>query len=289
MKLLTLNSHSIVEPDYEEKLRDFSGVVLKEQPQVMALQEVSQSMTADRVLEETLKASGYVPCRPREGMEPAAVRLDNHALRLALLLKAGGWPMTWTWIPAKVGYGRYDEGLALFSAWPVEETDQFFVSGSRDYGNWKTRRALGMKLRTPSGLQWFGCVHLGWWQDEEEPFREQWKRLSEEVEQTWTAEEPVPVWLLGDCNARADVRGEGYDLIRSGGWYDTYELARTRDQGDTVRGPIDGWREGGVPQGMRIDYIWCSRRAAVETSRVICNGVNGPEVSDHYGVVAELR
>ena len=41
MKLITLNTHSIVEPDYEEKLYSFSRVVLEERPEILALQEVN--------------------------------------------------------------------------------------------------------------------------------------------------------------------------------------------------------------------------------------------------------
>ena len=44
MKLITLNTHSIVEPDYEEKLYSFSGVVLEERPEILALQEVNQTV-----------------------------------------------------------------------------------------------------------------------------------------------------------------------------------------------------------------------------------------------------
>ena len=36
MKLITLNTHSIVEPDYEEKLYSFSRVVLEERPEITA-------------------------------------------------------------------------------------------------------------------------------------------------------------------------------------------------------------------------------------------------------------
>lgn len=289
MKLITLNSHSIIEPDYEEKLLGFCGVVRKEQPQIMALQEVNQTISAKPAPESCLEETGYLPCAGREDMDTAVVRVDNHAFRLAWLLKKGGYPMSWTWIPAKVGYERYDEGLALFTVWPVDDTDQFFISKTHDYHNWKTRRALGMRIRTPEGPQWFGCVHMGWWQDEEEPFQEQWSRLSAAVSQTWLKDSQGPAWLMGDCNSRADIRGEGYDLIRSFGWHDMYETARTKDRGDTAGGAIDGWKEGGADQGMRIDYIWCSQRISPSVSRVICDGTNGPLVSDHYGVVMEFQ
>ena len=47
MKLITLNTHSIVEPDYEEKLYSFSRVVLEERPEILALQEVNQTVSAE--------------------------------------------------------------------------------------------------------------------------------------------------------------------------------------------------------------------------------------------------
>ena len=43
MKLLTLNSHSIIEEDYEKKLLVFVDYVTSAQVDVIALQEVNQS------------------------------------------------------------------------------------------------------------------------------------------------------------------------------------------------------------------------------------------------------
>ena len=59
-------------------------------------------------------------------------------------------------------------------------------------------------------------MHLGWWKDEEEPFAAQWEKLSQAAGAKQTA------FLLGDFNSEANVRGEGYDLILSSGWQDTY-------------------------------------------------------------------
>ena len=41
MRLLTLNTHSLVEPDYEAKRKFFVDFIAKEQPDVFALQEVN--------------------------------------------------------------------------------------------------------------------------------------------------------------------------------------------------------------------------------------------------------
>ena len=132
MKLITLNTHSLVEPGYENKLKLFAEAVLRERPDVIALQEVNQSMGEPAVAMERLGVLGFVECRERvrcvekaaieagdeagecgEDVEYGAggrcaevpVRADNHAYRLAGLLAEGGAPYFWTWVPAKVGYG----------------------------------------------------------------------------------------------------------------------------------------------------------------------------------------
>ena len=47
MKLLTLNTHSLAEPGYEEKLLLFAEMIQKEQPEVFALQEVNQRISSE--------------------------------------------------------------------------------------------------------------------------------------------------------------------------------------------------------------------------------------------------
>ena len=47
MKLLTLNTHSLIEPDYEAKREIFVNVIANEQPDVFALQEVNQTVSAE--------------------------------------------------------------------------------------------------------------------------------------------------------------------------------------------------------------------------------------------------
>mgnify|MGYP000621065748 FL=1 len=46
MKLLTLNTHSLIEPAYEAKRDAFVEFIRKEQPDVFALQEVNQTAAA---------------------------------------------------------------------------------------------------------------------------------------------------------------------------------------------------------------------------------------------------
>ena len=77
MKLITLNSHSIIEPDYEEKLLGFCGVVRKEQPQIMALQEVNQTISAKPAPESCLEETGYLPCAGGQSCIPAGLAFEK--------------------------------------------------------------------------------------------------------------------------------------------------------------------------------------------------------------------
>ena len=133
----------------------------------------------------------------------------------------------------------------------------------------------------------------GWWDDEEEPFLNQWNRLNQTLEETGKRKQSV--WLMGDFNSPAEVRGQGYDLVCRSGWQDTYVLAEKKDGGITARPEIDGWKDrrssGREKQetGMRLDYLFCSRPVHVAESRVVCSGKREPVVSDHYGVIIETE
>ncbi len=279
MKILSLNTHSLAEENYEEKLLEFVDAIAIEQPDVMGLQEVNQTVAAPVVMETSLK--GYCPCEGFAG----TVRSDNHALRLVRLLAERGVHYEWTWIPVKLGYEIYDEGMAIFSRDRILDIRQFRISASEDYYNWKTRKALGI-LR-PEG--WFYTVHMGWWDDKEEPFRSQWERACGGM--MAYSDQAADLWVMGDFNSPSQICGEGYDLIRAGGWKDTWELAQIRDEGITVERVIDGWRDrlaSDTGRGMRIDYIWSLNPVPVKSSTVIFNGKKYSRVSDHNGVMIEV-
>ena len=46
MKIMTLNTHSLAEPEYESKLAAFAGSLVQIKPDIIALQEVNQSRSA---------------------------------------------------------------------------------------------------------------------------------------------------------------------------------------------------------------------------------------------------
>lgn len=272
MRLLTLNTHSLAEDQYEEKLEAFLAGVTRIRPHVMALQEVNQPQNG---MPQSPDTALYTPCR-----SDITVRQGNHALSVARGLAACGLSYHWSWLPVKRGYEIYDEGVAMFSLSPIEETDICHASRLKDYHHWKTRALLGIR----TGGYWFYSLHLGWWDDPEEPFAAQWERVDRHVRHRGQ------VFLMGDFNSPAEVVGEGYDLMRQTGWHDTYASARHRDAGITVRGKIPGWTHRDLPeQGARVDHILCNFPCRVASSRVVFDQTREPVVSDHFGVLVETE
>ena len=53
-----------------------------------------------------------------------------------------------------------------------------------------------------------------------------------------------------------------------------------------IIGPNGG---GKKVDGMRLDYIWCNKKKEILSSRVVFNGLKEPVVSDHYGVLIEIK
>lgn len=283
MKLITLNTHSLLEEEYEKKLHAFVDVIIKEQPEVFALQEVNQSLL--KPVTFTANSCGYVAVT---GME-VFIREGNHALNIAKLLFEAGIHYEWTWVPIKKGYETYEEGLALFSKSKIVESREFYVSKTKDYNNWRSRMVLGIKNEAYSDT-WFFSAHFGWWDDKEEPFSYQWDVADFTIKELTCGE---LCYIMGDFNSPDKLSNQGYDYVRSTGWYDTWEMAGIKDLGITVGHVIDGWHDrvdGAFSKdgGMRLDYIWCNENIDVISSEVIFNGDKYSVVSDHYGVMAQI-
>lgn len=260
MKLLTINTHSLVEPDYDKKLEIFTDALYRIRPDIIAMQEVNQT---ERALVEEL------------GRE-FDVRRDNHALCVCNALKNKGLDYKYFWLGIKSAYGIFQEGIAIITSMPVDVTDCVLISNTDDITNWKTRKALGVKV----GKQWFYSIHTGRCDDTDDPFSAQWRRFREHVL------DKDNVWVMGDFNC--DAESDGYYEVINSGWHDTFALADERDSGVTVPGKIDGWRDTDV-SAMRIDYIFTNRKRKIKKSQIVFNGINEKVVSDHYGILVEAE
>ena len=255
MKLLTFNTHSLVAGEGERQVSVLAEAILKEKFDVIALQEVNQKI---------------------------GDKESNFAFRVVSRMKEMGEDYAWTYLPIKIGYGIYDEGLAFLSRAPLAEIRSGYLSKTHSYDNWKTRMALGIR---PEGSEaWFWNLHMSWWEDPDEPFCAQWVRLLSLLS---PKEE---VWLMGDFNNPAEIRGEGYDLVRESGFYDAYELAEKRQGAGTASAGIDGWHGRSVAaESLRIDQIWSSRPRKISFCHTIFDGERYDVISDHFGVAIGIE
>lgn len=257
MKLLTLNCHSWQEENQLEKIKILARTIHEKSYDVIALQEVSQLLTTKKL--------------------DHLIREDNFALVLLNELHAlGSTAYQYVWDIAHIGYNKYEEGVALLTKHPIIKHDSFFVTNSQDTNFWKTRKVVQASIDFHGKKLSFLTCHLGWWQDQEEPFQKQFDVLLEHLSDY---DQHI---LMGDFNNEASVRREGYDYILENGFYDSYHLAKKKDAGITVKGSIDGWDF--QAEDKRIDFIFVPKDIEVLSSHVIFNGTNRPIISDHFGV-----
>ena len=267
MKIMTINTHSYIEDESEKKLTIFIDAISRLEPDIIAMQEVNQRTDAKLAEDKNALVTNQFGIK---------LKNDNYGLRAANALFEMGHSYKLVWLGVKHGFEIYDEGLCFLCKHPIDSTDAFLISKCDDITNWKKRMALGVK----TGGEFFYNVHMGRWDDAEEPFINQWVCLNKKIKSD------TPIWLMGDFNSPADYKDEGYDCIISSGWYDTYTLAIAKDNGYTVTDKIDGWMDKNVSfTDKRIDYIFTNTKREIDTSYTVFNGKNEQIISDHYGIL----
>ncbi|MGN2338981.1 endonuclease/exonuclease/phosphatase family protein [Clostridium cagae] len=261
MKLLTLNCHSWQEENQIDKIKYLAKIISEKNYDAIALQEISQSIEA-KVINNNLK-------------------VDNFAVLLKAELDKYNTNYNFFWDFSHIGYGKYEEGLAVFTKHNIVNEKSFFISKGTDRAYWKTRKIVQVTFEyNNENIDLYSC-HLGWWEDEEEPFKYQVKRLLEENTSNNIT------FFMGDFNNNAFIRNEGYDYLVNKGLVDTFNISKEADNGITVKGKIDGWDEN--KDKLRLDLILSNKKLDVITSKVIFNGINKDVISDHYGVEISLN
>lgn len=257
MKLLTVNVHAWLEKNQEEKIEMLAQTIAEREYDLIALQEVNQSIVAPYINRE-LKA-------------------DNYGLKvLEHLEKLVGPRYSYYWSNSHIGYDRYDEGIAILTKHPVYEVDAFYCSRHRTLNSILSRKVLGLTVSYKGQLIDCYSCHINLPNCEGENQLENVKNIVERTEN-----QRLKI-LLGDFNTDAISDHAAYEAIKSLGLYDGFELAEEKDSGITVEKAIDGW--SGHSQEKRLDYIFLNQDKQVLSSRVIFNGSHKPVISDHFGV-----
>ena len=268
MKFLTLNTHSWMEKDPEQKFQLLLQDILENSYDLICFQEINQEISS--ILAETDELYHPLP-----SAEP--IHQDHYIYLLVQELKKAGREYYWTWAYNHIGYGRYHEGVGILSK-NLIQAREILVSDVDDPTDYHTRRVALAETVVEGKELAVASVHLSWW---DKGFQEEWARFEAVLKEL-----NKPLLLAGDFNN--PVGQEGYQAILASplDLQDAFEVAKERSGSYTVPPEIDGWK--GNTEPLRIDYVFTSKDIQVERLQVVFDGKRSPQVSDHYGLQAEL-
>ncbi|HCV12937.1 MAG TPA: endonuclease [Candidatus Accumulibacter sp.] len=180
-----------------------------------------------------------------------------------------------------LGFGRYREGVAVLSRFPIENSRARYVSRSTDPYSIHSRKVVLARVRVPRfGLINVFSSHLSWWED---GFPEQFGNL-----RRWASEEHgdeiAASMLCGDFNIKAGSLG--YQLVADSREYQDQYLAATSPR---VFESVFEARESGWPRYLdddhRIDYVFLRQGShlRVTSARSVFSEQDYGRVSDHLG------
>jgi endonuclease/exonuclease/phosphatase family metal-dependent hydrolase len=172
------------------------------------------------------------------------------------------------------------EPMAIGHFW-LSDTPE--VTASSTWGNSNRRMVTWIRFRDLKTDQQFYLFNTHF-DHEIQPAREKSAALVRQRMQELKT--TLPILLIGDFNAAAGGNKAYQMLVNDGFLLDTWSMAREK-RGDGL-GTFNGFHE--VPRsGVRIDWILCRGKVAVDTAEIVTFNRDGKFPSDHCPVVARLR
>lgn len=275
MKLLTLNTHSWLEIHQISKIYELAQFIAQHKIDAVALQEVNQFIHSP-VVESPL---GYV------GGADRPIRQDNFVFLLNQFLAELDQPYHWAWSVAHLGFERYDEGVALLTRAPMQNVKCIDVSPSYTDQDVARRVVIVAELGGEHSGLWVASAHMSWWDLQGTPlFAAEFELLDRSIKELAGSQ---TILLAGDFNNAAEVAGEGYELMQSLGWHDTYLTAASVSGEHTVHKAIHGWDS--LTQALRIDLVLANRPLEVLEHSVVFPDATENALSDHSGLLLTLN
>ena len=180
-----------------------------------------------------------------------------------------------------LGFGKYREGVAILSRFPMLKQESKYVSNSHSAYSIHSRKVVMAQVHAPyMGLINFFSAHLSWWDD---GFPEQFKRLSKWAASNQT-EEVSATMLCGDFNIAAG--SEGYNLVvKSNEYEDQFLDANSPGVFEKIFKVNDPYWQHYLAEDYRIDYIFMNKASDLRiiSGRVLFTETDYGRVSDHCG------
>ena len=267
MKMMTLNCHSLLDYNPERQIQELVDQIVREEIDVFSLQEVNQSRLNFSVGKKTLVKQGY----HRAEDDLSVVKADNFAYRLSLALSRVKLKFNWSWLKVREA-GDLEVGTAVFSRLTLDQVKKI---------NLETSQILLASLNDEDHTVVCSATFNG-----QAPyiFEQEWDNFQLALKQYRLMHDPI--YVLGDFNVDAETDEHHYSEMCKC-FTDTYHTAISKGDGMTVRGSLNGWDDHGISQ--RVDYILTSDEAEVSYSRVCFDGILGPRISSHAGILIEVQ
>ncbi len=251
LRILSLNLHCLVEADLDAKQRRIAREIHDRDIDVVCLQEVAQSMDQPLVHDN--------------------IKADNYALTLQRLLHDLGKHYHLAFVPFKMSFNKYDEGLAILSRHTLHNVAHAYLSKGRDYADWTTRKILVADIHLEENVLSVATTHFGW-TDDNETFEDQVDTAMRLLQRD------NPVLLAGDFNVRPNTTE--FQHVLSHGFHDVFA-----DDPMLSTHPT----HGGMyvhETASRIDYIVVNRPHERLDGAIL---FTEEPVSDHYGIYARIK
>ncbi|MCK5761823.1 MAG: endonuclease/exonuclease/phosphatase family protein, partial [Candidatus Izimaplasma sp.] len=142
MKMLTLNLHCFAEITIKENQKQIVDTIIKEDIDIVFLQEVSQSESLKIMFND--------------------IKRDNYGYVLKQLLEEQGYSYYYHYKIGNLSFNKYDEGLAILSKTPMFHMKHHFISRSVEYSDWSTRVIVSAKTIINDRTLSLTSTHFGW-------------------------------------------------------------------------------------------------------------------------------
>ena len=251
LSLITINLHCLEEKDIETNKHIIVDQIVERNADIIFLQEVAQYDTDQIVLQE--------------------IKESNYGYHLQQKLYDKGLSYYYAYIPIKSSFGKYDEGLGLLSKYPLSNMEGNYISHSKDYSDWMSRKYLKATVQLDKKEIDIFTVHLGW-DSEHESYIEQCKIMANNI----TNENTL---IGGDFNVA--YGSDYYNQTVKLGLIDLYAIDQERKNDYTFLYELDVHKESA-----RIDYIFGTKNFKVLEQEII---FKDPMVSDHFGMYIKIE
>lgn len=258
MKILSLNLNTYQEDRQFDKFMKIAKTIVDENIDVVLFCEAGQSLM-----------SPYI-----EG----DIRKDN-AIKLICdkvneLLGTQVYRFKWEMV--HFGFKVYEEGVAIMSKHELNDIKATYITKTSDHFTFKSRKVL---KATINNIDFYSC-HMGWEDDEVEPFNYQLNQLHQFIKTT--SENKLAI-IGGTFNN--DVKTKSYQDVVKAGYIDLYVKGKPDGMFDETYILPFGYQKD---SNYRLDYIFSNKEVlTIKQAKYIFEGNN--RVSDHVGIVIEFE